>query len=115
MMMRIAKFVAPALLGGALLFAPVASFACEGDHAAKAEQAPAAKAGEKTLAVAVDGMHCAGCADHVKEAVGKLAGVSSVTPDTKSGTVTVVYDPAKTSPDAIRAALKKAGYPAKVA
>lgn len=58
----------------------------------------------------VTGMTCGGCENAVKRAVGKLAGVSSVEASHADERVTVDFDEAKTSVDAIKARITTLGY-----
>ena len=58
----------------------------------------------------VTGMSCAACSAHVDKAVRKLEGVSEVNVNLLGGSMTVEYDPAAESPEAIIAAVDAAGY-----
>jgi copper chaperone CopZ len=106
-----------ALLAASFLAAPVLAFACEGDgDAPAAANEPAKpKAGEQVATFTVGGMHCGGCSGHVREALGKIQGVTSVAADFNTGKVTVVFNPKKVTVKALREALAKAGFPEKVA
>lgn len=64
---------------------------------------------EKTI-YPVTGMHCAGCASTVEEAVSRVSGVESATVNLAAETVQVQTRTADIPRDAIREALKKAGY-----
>jgi copper chaperone len=63
-----------------------------------------------TLTLTVSGMTCMGCVNSVKNLVGALPGVSGVQVDLASGRVDVTRDPARASPEAIRAAIEGGGY-----
>jgi len=53
---------------------------------------------QKTKTIELDAsMRCENCGKHYQEALSKVDGVQSVTPDVKSQKVTVVYDAKKTS------------------
>lgn len=97
-----------ALLVAACLAAPA--------HAADrpAPAAPAARAGAAaataTAVIPVKGMSCGGCVAHVNEEVGKVPGVKSVDTSLDDARTTVVYDPAKVSPEQLAKAIAKAGY-----
>ena len=54
---------------------------------------------------------CGGCARNVKAALGRQPGVTGVDVEVPTKRVTVSYDDALTSPDAIGEALAEAGYP----
>jgi copper chaperone CopZ len=63
-----------------------------------------------TLTLHVTGMTCGGCENAVKRAVAKLPGVSEVTASHQEQRVTVDYDPAKSTPEAIAARIDGLGY-----
>ena len=58
----------------------------------------------------VTGMTCSACSAHVDKAVRKVPGVSEVNVNLLSNSMTVEYDPDKTTPQAIEAAVAEAGY-----
>ncbi len=58
----------------------------------------------------VEGMTCPGCERTVATVIRNLEGVRSANADMKSSTVSVEYDPGKTSLDRIRAAVTHVGY-----
>lgn len=58
-------------------------------------------------------MSCENCENKIKSNLRFVKGVSAIATDVKAQTVTVTYDPAKTSPAKISEALKKIGYEAK--
>ena len=60
----------------------------------------------------VGGMTCAACQAHVQKAVAGVDGVSGVVVNLLSGSMTVDYDKAVTTPAAICAAVDRAGYSA---
>ena len=62
----------------------------------------------------VDGMTCGGCAATVKRVVGMLPGVRGVDVSLQSGSAEVEYDPAKTPPQKIVAAISDAGFDAQL-
>lgn len=64
---------------------------------------------EKTI-LNVEGMSCSHCVNAVAKAVGTLDGVSGVQVDLEEKTVSVEYDPAKTSLDEIKLAIDDEGY-----
>jgi len=63
----------------------------------------------------IKGMSCGHCVQHVETALKKVAGVSKVSVDLAKGKAAVDYDPAKTTPDALKKAIDAAGYPATIA
>ena len=74
--------------------------------------APAAWAGERTITFAVDNMTCASCPYIVKSSMEGVPGVAKVAVSFRAKTATVIFDDAKTNPDAIATASMNAGYPA---
>jgi copper chaperone CopZ len=64
----------------------------------------------RTEVVAVRGMHCGGCERSVSRAVEAVPGVASARADFVAEEVEVTYDPALTDLDAVRAAVREAGF-----
>ena len=54
---------------------------------------------------------CDHCVHTIKQAVSKLAGVTSVDADAESKHVTVIYDPDRVGEDQIKTTLSDEGYP----
>ena len=74
-------------------------------------------AAERTATLEVKNVTCITCAPIVKRAIGRVAGVKSVTVvELKGGSAmaTVTYDDAKVRPAALAQASTNAGYPARV-
>ena len=74
--------------------------------------ASTAFAGERTITFTVDNMTCASCPYIVKSSMEGVPGVAKVAVSFRAKTATVIFDDAKTSPDAIATASMNAGYPA---
>jgi mercuric ion binding protein len=74
--------------------------------------ASTAFAGERTITFAVDNMTCASCPYVVKSSMAAVPGVAKVAVSFQAKTATVIFDDAKTNPDAIATASMNAGYPA---
>ena len=68
----------------------------------------------RTVTLAVEHMTCAACPITVRKALSHVAGVSASTVDMQAHTATVTFDPTRTTPEALAAAVSQAGYPAKV-
>ena len=64
----------------------------------------------KTLKLPIRGMDCAECAEHVKQAIEVVPGVSEVDVLLSAQKVIIRFDPAQTGLPAIRQAVEKAGY-----
>jgi copper chaperone len=64
----------------------------------------------QSIELTVTGMKCGGCETNVKNKLGALEGVISVTASSKEKKVNVEYDAAKTDLDAIKAAITEAGF-----
>lgn len=62
--------------------------------------------------ITVGGMSCKHCVKAVTEAIKELDGVKKVKVSLEDGLATVEYDDQKVNPDAIKAAIKEAGYEA---
>jgi copper chaperone CopZ len=64
-----------------------------------------------TLTLAIDGMSCNHCVMHVEKALGAVPGVEMSR--VEIGSARLAFDPARTSPAEIAAAVSAAGYPAR--
>ena len=64
----------------------------------------------QTISLNVSGMSCQGCEERIGRALRRMAGISAVEADHRSGAVRVMFDPARTSDATIRAAIERAGY-----
>lgn len=70
----------------------------------------------ETSTLTITGMTCGGCAVAVKMAAKKVDGVTEVTVNYEKGRAEVTYDPAKTTPEKIAAAITKhSGFKASTA
>ena len=67
-----------------------------------------------TVTLGVEHMTCAAWPITVRKALSHVPGVSASTVDMQAHTATVTFDPTRTTPDALAAAVTQAGYPAKV-
>lgn len=91
-------------VAAAAALATVLSVAACGE---RSERAPSSAA-EATFSV--KGMHCASCPVTVRTAAKRLDGVYEARVDADQGRAWASYDPARTSPAAIAAAITDAGY-----
>lgn len=57
-------------------------------------------------------IECDGCANSIQRALGRLAGVQSVQVDVTEKRVSVEYESANVTAEAIRSRLEQAGFPA---
>jgi len=73
------------------------------DTKAEADALPVTE-GQAKLTLAIDGMHCGGCAAGVDGRIRKLAGVADCRVDFETGKLVIVYDPKTTAPEALAAA-----------
>lgn len=64
----------------------------------------------ETRTIAVLGMMCAGCAANVERRLREIDGVAQANVNLAARTVLVTYDPARTSPQAMKGALSGVGY-----
>jgi len=65
------------------------------------------------VVLGVENFTCPACNLTIEMALKKVPGVSGLRVDAKSATVTVTYDPAKTSVAVVSRAITNAGFPAK--
>ena len=72
----------------------------------------AALAAERTATFAVENMTCSTCPLTIEVAVKKVDGVKDVRVNYERKTATVAYDDARTTAQAIAAAMNDAGFPA---
>ena len=63
-----------------------------------------------TLELNIRGMDCSGCARHLESVAKGIIGVNKVTTLLNARKVVLLYDPAKTTPAAIRESIAAAGY-----
>ncbi len=64
----------------------------------------------KSMIVAIEGMHCDGCAETIKALLSLEAGVEAVGVSYQEGRARVSYDPAAVDPAKLVAAIEKCGY-----
>ena len=69
-----------------------------------------AEHGEKEVSFAVTGMTCASCVRRIEKALHKVQGVSDASVNLATERAKVVYDPATTGIEQLKAAVEKAGY-----
>ncbi|HEU0121579.1 MAG TPA: copper ion binding protein, partial [Bryobacteraceae bacterium] len=69
---------------------------------------------ETALTLDVQGMTCAACVGHVEKALHKVPGVTQASVNLLANEARVAFDPARTSPAALIAAVEDAGYHAAV-
>ena len=99
------------------LLSTSAALACEGHDKAQAAETEAENRGPApahmtTAAFRVNGMHCEGCADKVKEALNKVKGVYKVDVKVADHRVVVSFDADKLTADKVAKAITDAGYAA---
>ena len=73
----------------------------------------ATAAAPKTVVLDVQNMTCAACGITIGKALDEVPGVQSKQVDAEAATVTVVFDPSRTSVQAVSQAVSEAGFPAK--
>lgn len=64
----------------------------------------------ETVTIPVKGMTCMGCVSSVKRVLGSIPGVGQAEVSLDKAQAEVSYDPGKTGPDALKAAIMDAGY-----
>jgi len=93
------------------------ALACPGHESEKttkneAKSDVAVPASAVTASFRVSGMHCAGCEDHVREALNTLKGIYKVDVKMADKRVVVSFDKSKVTADAIAKAIAGAGFEA---
>jgi len=66
----------------------------------------------RTDTIRVKGMSCGMCERRIEKNIGKLSGIRSIEADVEQEMAVVVFDPSKTSKDAVEQAISKIGYSA---
>lgn len=66
----------------------------------------------KIVVLAIEGMHCEGCAETITALLTVEAGVKAASVSFKEGRARVLYDPARTDESSLIAAIEKGGYKA---
>src|SRR3954467_2795452 len=66
----------------------------------------------ETITIHVDGMTCAACQSHVRQALEHTQGVSKAAVNLMAGEATVVFDPAAVQPTTLVGAIRDSGYEA---
>ncbi len=62
------------------------------------------------ITLPVKGMTCMGCVSSVKRVLGAVQGVGSAEVSLEKAQAEVTYDPGKTGPETLKAAITDAGY-----
>lgn len=81
-------------------------------HSASSPKELPAGAATQRIVIAVNGMTCESCEQHVSAALLAVDGVASATASFAHGTATVAYDPTLTNADRLMAAVDSTGYSA---
>src|SRR4030042_6295627 len=69
---------------------------------------------ERTVRVALTGMHCANCARNISRELERTAGVLAAEVNFGTETASVRYDPARVTPGELVEAVQRAGYGARL-
>jgi mercuric ion transport protein len=64
----------------------------------------------QTVEFGIKGMTCAGCEEHVKAEINELPGIAQLTVSYEKRNAIVVFDPSKTTVNALHDAINKTGY-----
>jgi copper chaperone CopZ len=65
---------------------------------------------ERFAVLKVRGIHCEGCAGNIEHALKAIHGVREVNVSVGNGKVSVTYDPASAKLDAMKEAIRNAGF-----
>ncbi len=68
----------------------------------------------KTLKLKITGMTCAGCSNHISNALKEVDGIIEHKVEYPGDLATIQYDPSKTNPEAIIKVIEKTGYKAEI-
>jgi copper chaperone len=68
--------------------------------------------GLETVSLKISGMTCQGCVRSVKNVLASVPGVATAEVSLQNSEARVVFDPARTSPRSLKAAVEEAGYEA---
>ena len=68
----------------------------------------------KILKLKITGMTCAGCSNHISNALKEVDGIIEHKVEYPGDLATIQYDPKKTNPDAIIKVIEKTGYKAEI-
>lgn len=68
----------------------------------------------KSLKLKITGMTCAGCSNHIYNALKAVEGVIEHTVEFPGDLATITYDPDKTNPEAIIKVIEEIGYKAEI-
>lgn len=68
----------------------------------------------KTIKLKITGMTCAGCSNHISNALKALDGVLEQYVEFPGDLATITYDPSKTNPEAILKVIEQTGYKAEI-
>jgi len=68
----------------------------------------------KTVKLKITGMTCAGCSNHISNALKEVDGIIEYNVEYPGDLATIQYDPQKTNPDAIIKLIKHTGYKAEI-
>lgn len=82
----------------------------QGSAAAQSTPTEVEEAAFLTADIKVEGMHCDNCRQSIEGAVGKMAGVQSVSADFEKGEAIVSFDPSLTSQAAISQEIESLGF-----
>ncbi len=110
--MRLVTLLLPLLATVALV--GVCSVGCGSSSDSAAAKGEVALANTQHADFDVEGMTCASCEVSIKVALKKIEGVAEVTADAEAGRAGATFDPERTDPVALAAAITKLGYTATV-
>ncbi|MBO6793041.1 MAG: heavy-metal-associated domain-containing protein [Balneolaceae bacterium] len=80
----------------------------------KAQTANATQQEGKSLKLKITGMTCAGCSNHISNALKEVDGIIDHKVEYPGDLAAIQYDPKKTNPDAIIKVIEQTGYKAEI-
>ena len=64
----------------------------------------------KEIKLDVQGMSCSGCEERIQKVLGRIEGVIRSSADHQAAEVRIIFDPNRTSEQALRGSIEQAGY-----
>lgn len=103
-MILLKKYIKTSFL---LIMLGIFTIACNQKDSTKTAEQPTA---DVELVYHVEGMTCDHCEMSIQKGVNELEGIAEVEANHEDSTTRIIYDPSKTDPDKITAAIEKRGY-----
>lgn len=103
-MIKLKRYIKTSLL---LVVISLFTLACDQKNSTTTPKQPVA---DVELVYHVEGMTCDHCEMSIQKGVNELEGIAEVEANHQDSTTRIVYNPSKTNPEKITAAIEKRGY-----